>query len=114
MSQSASIDVTKINKEWLFIGKQKPDGSQPKYLSLTIRKNKDGRDQYGNDGMVIQDVPKQFKKEGVKVEAVWGSDVDRDYKLNAYAKKEIQVICQGSLSSISWPRKLSADILLCG
>ena len=66
MSQSASIDVTKINKEWLFIGKQKPDGSQPKYLSLTIRKNKDGRDQYGNDGMVIQDVPKQFKKEGVR------------------------------------------------
>ena len=47
------IDVTKIKKEHIF------EGKKGKYLSLTLLDNKDGRDQYGNDGFVVQQLSKE-------------------------------------------------------
>ena len=95
MSISASIDVNKINGDWLFNGKTRKDGSFPQYLSITIRKNKHGRDQYGNDGFITQDVPKQFKAEGVRgpILGNWKSfeytpDSHQQAKQNSYAPKD--------------------------
>lgn len=53
------IDVTKIDKERLFIGK-----NGAKYLDLTLLENKNGTDQYGNDFMVVQDITKAERESG--------------------------------------------------
>ena len=47
-----SIDVTKIEKAWLFKGKK---GT---YLDLLVHVREDGPDQFGNDGFVVQQAPK--------------------------------------------------------
>lgn len=52
------IDCTKIDKAHLFKGKS---GT---YLDIAIIPNKSGRDQYGNDGMIVQSVSKQARQEG--------------------------------------------------
>lgn len=61
-----SIDVTKISKDRLYIGKTREDGTTPKYLSLTLVENKDGKDRFGNDGFVAEDVSKEERLAGVK------------------------------------------------
>ena len=58
---AAKIDVTKINKAWLFTGK-----TGAKYLDLTLRENKDGKGKYGDDGFVVQDPPKAERQAGAK------------------------------------------------
>ena len=52
--QLLSIDVTKIDKTALVAGKPKPDGHVPKYMDLAMMDNKAGRDEYGNDGFIVQ------------------------------------------------------------
>ena len=48
-----SLDVTKIPRDKIIPGKkQRPDGSVGKYVDLVLFANRDGRDQYGNDGAV--------------------------------------------------------------
>jgi len=54
------IDVTKIDKERLFVGK-----NGAKYLDCTLL-GRDEPDQYGNDFMVVQDVTKEERLAGVK------------------------------------------------
>jgi len=50
-----SINVTEINKDWLFVGEK---GAV--YANITLAVNPDGKvDKYGNLGMVTQDVPKK-------------------------------------------------------
>ncbi len=51
------IDVTKIDKSRLFTG------SKGTYLDATVL-IKDAPDQYGNDGMIVQDVTKESVKQG--------------------------------------------------
>lgn len=51
-----NIDVKKINKDFLFVG------AKGTYMDVALWENKDGRDQYGNDGMITQDVPMDAKK----------------------------------------------------
>jgi hypothetical protein len=46
-----SIDVSKLKKEWLF------QGEKGKYANITLLYN-EVQDTYGNNGMVVQDVPK--------------------------------------------------------
>lgn len=58
---AAKIDVTKINKAWLFVGK-----TGAKYLDLTLRENKDGPGKYGDDGFIVQGPPKAEREAGVK------------------------------------------------
>lgn len=56
----AKINVSKIDKNLLF------KGEKGLYLDLSMLENRDGTDQYGNDGMIIQDVSKEDRERGVK------------------------------------------------
>ena len=49
------IDVTKINKDYLFTGEKGV------YLNFTVLYN-EGKDNYENNGMIVQDVPKEIYK----------------------------------------------------
>lgn len=51
MKLTIRIDVTKIDKSWLY------KGQKGTYLDLTVHV-KDSPDQYGNDGFVAQQAPK--------------------------------------------------------
>ncbi len=57
---TGKIDVTKVDKTHLFKGKS---GT---YLDIALITNKAGRDQYGNDGMIVQSVSKQARQDGHK------------------------------------------------
>lgn len=63
MSQpiAAKIDVTKVEKEHLFMSQK-----GAKYLDLILRPGKDGKDQYGNDGFIVQGVSKEKRDQGIK------------------------------------------------
>lgn len=52
-----SLDVTKVSKDRLFVGKN------GKYLNAVLVENKQP-DQYGNAGMVIEDVTKEEREAG--------------------------------------------------
>ena len=54
------IDVTKIDKDRLFVGQK------GKYLDATVFIDTAGLDQYGNSGMITQDVSKDERAQGVK------------------------------------------------
>jgi len=54
------LDVTKIEKARLFVGKK------GKYLDATVFIDIDEKDQYDNNGMITQDVKKEEKEAGVK------------------------------------------------
>lgn len=54
---SIKIDVTKIDKEALF------KGAKGTYLTLTVWPNKEGRNQYGDDAIVKQDLGKDRRDE---------------------------------------------------
>lgn len=56
----AKIDVTKIDKAHIF------KGQKGTYLDLVLIPNKDGVDQYGNDGFVSQGVSKEAREKGTK------------------------------------------------
>ena len=58
--QRLKIDVTKIKKELLFTG------AKGTYMDLTLMDNRDGPDQYGNDGFIVQDVGKERREAGEK------------------------------------------------
>jgi hypothetical protein len=57
---SFKIDVTKIDKARLFVGQK------GKYLDATVFIDLDELDQYGNSGMITQDVSKEEKQAGTK------------------------------------------------
>lgn len=50
---NVSLDVSKVDKSWLFKGKK---GT---YANLTIFYNEE-KDEYGQNGMVVQQVPKEL------------------------------------------------------
>lgn len=58
--QRLKIDVTKIDKAALY------KGDKGTYLDITLLDNRDGTDQYGNDGMIVQDIGKQRREAGEK------------------------------------------------
>ena len=57
---SIKLDVTKIDKQRLF------SGQKGTYLDATVFIDIDELDQYGNSGMITQDVSKEEKQNGVK------------------------------------------------
>ncbi len=57
---SLKIDVTKIDKARLF------KGAKGTYLDATVFVDVDDLDQYGNSGMITQDVTKGERDSGVK------------------------------------------------
>jgi hypothetical protein len=59
------IDVTKIKKDWLFESqKVNKEGKRPIYLDATEMDNRDGTDQYGNDGFILQNPPQELREQG--------------------------------------------------
>jgi len=52
-------------------------GAKGTYCGLTLMDNRDGRDQYGNDGFVVQDVGKERREAGEKG-AILGNWKDLD------------------------------------
>jgi hypothetical protein len=54
------INVTRILKDKMH------KGEKGTYLDLTLMENKDGPDQYGNDGFVVQDLGKEARERGEK------------------------------------------------
>ena len=56
----AKIDVTKIDKSAIH------DGKKGRYIDITLMDNRDGRDQYDNDGFVVQDLGKDRRLAGEK------------------------------------------------
>ncbi len=77
---TGKIDVTKIDKTFLFKGKS---GT---YLDIALIANKSGRDQYGNDGIIVQSVSKQARQEGKKG-PILGNYVEFNRKAKPEAKK---------------------------
>jgi hypothetical protein len=63
---TCKIDATKIDKQYLFKGKTREDGTAPLYLDIALIENRDGVDQYGNHGFIAQSVPKDVREAGVK------------------------------------------------
>lgn len=61
MPKLVKIDVTKIDKARLF------KGAKGTYLDLVLVDNKDGTDQYGNDGFVTQSATKEEREQGIKM-----------------------------------------------
>lgn len=57
---TCKINVTKIDKAALFPGKN------GKYLDIVLWENKDGPDQYSNDGFITQDIGKERREAGEK------------------------------------------------
>jgi hypothetical protein len=55
----AKIDVTKLDEAHFF------KGAKGIYADLVLIPNKNGVDQYGNDGMVKQGVSKEAREKGV-------------------------------------------------
>jgi hypothetical protein len=78
--QTGKIDVTKIDKTFLFKGKA---GT---YLDIALIPNKSGRDQYGNDGMIVQSISKAARQEGKKG-PILGNYVDLDKREVAPVKR---------------------------
>ena len=58
--QRLRIDVTRIDKSALY------KGAKGTYLDITLLDNRDGTDQYGNDGMIVQDIGKERREAGEK------------------------------------------------
>lgn len=58
--QKLKINVNLIDKTHLF------RGAKGTYLDVTLMENKDGTDQYGNDGFIVQDIGKEAREAGEK------------------------------------------------
>lgn len=96
-----SIDVTKISKDRLYIGKTREDGTTPKYLSITLVENRDGKDRFGNDGFVAEDVSKEERLAKVK-----GVIVGNWKKLEFGERKPVE----SSPAAVPAPAESSDDI----
>lgn len=59
---TAKIDVTKVDKARLFAGK-----NGAKYLDIVLIPNKNGTDDYGNDGFIKQGVTKEEREARVEM-----------------------------------------------
>jgi hypothetical protein len=71
----AKIDVTKIDKSAMF------KGTKGTYLDITLLDNRDGTDEYGNDGFIVQDIGKERRENGEKGPIIgnW-KNLDKDKK----------------------------------
>lgn len=85
----AKIDVTKLDKGHFF------KGQKGIYADLVLIPNKDGVDQYGNDGFVSQGVSKEAREKGTKGAIVGnykkinrGGDTAAPKKVKAEAKPD--------------------------
>lgn len=57
-----NINCSRIDKRYMF------EGKNGKYVDLVLFENKKGKDRNGNDGMVVQGLPKEARDRGEKGE----------------------------------------------
>lgn len=57
---TVKIDVTKIDKTAIYVGEK------GKYITVTLMDNRDGVDQYGNEGFAVLDIGKDRRLAGEK------------------------------------------------
>lgn len=57
---AVKINVTRIDKSAIF------EGKSGKYVDMLLMENKDGTDQYGNEGFVTQGISKERREAGEK------------------------------------------------
>lgn len=55
----ANIDVSKIDKNRLLLGKAHADGTREKFLSVVLVENRNGNDKFGNEGFVRQEATRE-------------------------------------------------------
>jgi len=87
--QRLKIDVTKIDKTALF------KGAKGTYLDLTLMDNRDGRDQYDNDGFIIQDIGKERRDAGEKG-AIIGNWKHVEIKTTAHSSNDKRTAAGGT------------------
>jgi hypothetical protein len=58
--KTVKINVSRIDKSAIY------EGKNGKYVDLVLFDNRDGTDQYGNDGFVTQDIGKERREAGEK------------------------------------------------
>lgn len=77
------IDVSKIDKSAIF------EGKQGKYIDVVIWDNKDGRDRFGWDGSIQQDIGKERRNAGEKGPYIgnW-KDTDRNEAQTTYQPRQ--------------------------
>lgn len=56
--RKANLDVTKIDKSAIHVG------AKGKYIDVLFFDNRDGTDEYGNDGFVVQSISKERRDAG--------------------------------------------------
>lgn len=80
---TTKINVTKIDKSALF------EGKNGKYLDLVLHDNRDGQDQYGNDGYIVQDIGRERREAGERGPIIgnWRK-IERRQNANAPQTKE--------------------------
>lgn len=67
---TAKINVSKIDKEFLFKGK---NGT---YLDVVIFENKDGPDKYGYTHYIVQSIPKEEREKGNRGDIIGNANLD--------------------------------------
>lgn len=70
-----SIDVTKIDKERIKMGKKRPDGSYGKYISLTTFVDTEKESKYGDHGFIAEQISKEEREAGVQGNILGNSKV---------------------------------------
>lgn len=75
-----NINTAKIDKTAIY------EGKTGKFLNLTLMENRDGPDQYGNDGFIIQDIGKERREAGERGPIV-GNYKNRDRKPDGYQRQ---------------------------
>jgi hypothetical protein len=74
-----NINVTKIDKSAIHAGKN------GKYIDLVCFENRNGPDQYGNDGFVTQEIPRERRDAGER-----GPIIGNFKRLNAGQAKPVE------------------------
>lgn len=70
-----SIDVTKIDKERLKMGKKRQDGTYGKYLSLTTFVDTTKESKYGDHGFIAEQITLEEKEAGIQGSILGNSKV---------------------------------------
>lgn len=94
-----SIDVTKIDKDRIKMGKKRPDGSYGKYIDLTTYLDTDKESQYGNHGFISQQVSQEEREAGTQTpilgncKVVWSDqEVPEQVKTPVNVREEQQAL----------------------
>jgi hypothetical protein len=82
--KTIQIQLDKIDKAQIFVGKVH------KYLNCTLHDNKNGKDEYGNDGFITQSISKEKREAGER------GPIIGNWKEVAFNKPQLRIKPNGS------------------